>query len=317
MSGTSARILSLLSLLQVRREWSGAELAERLTVSERTVRRYIEKLREMGYAVRATTGPEGGYQLQPGASVPPLVFDDEQAIAVAVALQTVQPQVAGLQEDAARALAAIRQVLPSRLRARVDAFDVVTLGTSRRPRPEVSTADLEAIGLAIRRQERLRFAYSRDEAPAAEPQRREIEATHLVTWSGKWYVVGWDPSRDDWRVFRVDRMRVKVPNGGRYVPRKVPGGVSDFLESRFYVQGWVVRGTALLQAPPAQVLPWVGDASGVVEPVGETASRLTAGSWSWVALVGWFSMFDCPLTFEGPPELLAARDELVSRLGKA
>lgn len=317
MSGTSSRILALLSLLQVRREWSGAELAGRLDVSERTVRRYIERLREMGYAVHATTGPDGGYQLQPGASVPPLVFDDEQAIAVAVALQTVQPQVAGLRDDAARALAAIRQVLPSRLRARVDAFDVVALGNPRRPRPEVSTTDLEAIGLAIRRRERLWFAYQRDEAPGAEAQRREIEATHLVTWSGKWYVVGWDPSREDWRVFRVDRMQVKTPNGGRYLPRDVPGGVSEFLESRFYVQGWLVRGTALLQAPAAYVLPWVGDASGVVEPVGANASRVTAGSWSWVALVGWFSMFDCPLTFEGPAELLAARDELASRLGEA
>lgn len=236
-TGTSARVLQLLSLLQVRRSWGAGVLAERLAVSERTVRRYVDRLRSMGYRVDATTGPDGGYVLAAGASLPPLVLDDDQAIAIAVALQTAPEHVTGLQEDAARALATLRQLLPARLRARAEAFDVVSVTDARVPRPQVDAETLEAIGIAIRRRERLRFDYLRGE----DEQRRELEATHLVTYAGKWCVVGWDTSRDDWRTFRVDRMRLRSP-GVRYPPRAVPGGIVEFIAGRFERPPWPVRG---------------------------------------------------------------------------
>lgn len=318
-AGTSARVLHLLSLLQVRRAWPAAELAQRLTVSERTVRRYVDRLRGMGYEVEATTGPAGGYVLAAGTSLPPLVLDDGQAIAVTLALQTAAPEVEGVQDDAARALATIRQVLPERLRARVAPFDIVALGRrGRRSRPALSTGTLEAIGQAIRRRERLRFDYDRPGAhPTDPPERRELEATHVVTWGAKWFVVGWDVQRDDWRVFRVDRVRPVSPNGKRYTPRDVPGGVADFIASRFSNEAWLVRGTVRLETPAAEVVPWLGGADALVEPIDHGTCRLTAASWSWVALLGWFSMFDTPFTIEGPGELRDAAETLRDRLGGA
>lgn len=227
MLETSARLLALLSLLQARRDWPGEALAERLRVSPRTVRRDVDRLRELGYPVRATKGPDGGYRLDAGADLPPLLFDDEQAVAVAVALQT--SQVGGLEEPAQRALATIRQVMPARLRGRIDALEVTVVPSSAQAaRPDVDPAVLVAVGSAVRAREVLRFDYDGGSSPllgsgdaAFRPPRR-AEPHHLVTWGGRWYLVAWDLERQDWRTFRVDRMTPRTPTGPRFAPRDLP-----------------------------------------------------------------------------------------------
>ena len=214
-SGTSGRLLRLLSLLQARRDWPGDVLAERLEVSPRTVRRDVDRLRDLGYPVRAIKGPDGGYRLDAGAELPPLLFDDEQAVAVAVALQTASAGVSGIEEGALRALATVRQVMPARLRGRVDALRVTTVTTDRE-RPKVDSEVLIAVGGAVRAHEVLRFDYERPnrtgEERAWEPPRK-VEPRHLATWSGRWYLVAWDLDRSDWRTFRVDRMTPRTPTG--------------------------------------------------------------------------------------------------------
>ncbi|MBE7700088.1 WYL domain-containing protein [Oerskovia sp. Sa1BUA8] len=227
MLETSARLLALLSLLQARRDWPGEALAERLRVSPRTVRRDVDRLRELGYPVRATKGPDGGYRLDAGADLPPLLFDDEQAVAVAVALRTAHG--GGIEEPAQRALATIRQVMPARLRGRIDALEVTAVRSSRdEARPVVDQAVLVAVGSAVRAREVLRFDYDGGSSPtlgagdaAFRPPRR-AEPHHLVTWGGRWYLVAWDLEREDWRTFRVDRMTPRTPTGPRFAPRDLP-----------------------------------------------------------------------------------------------
>jgi predicted DNA-binding transcriptional regulator YafY len=315
MSETSARLLSLLSLLQARRDWPGSLLAERLEVSPRTVRRDVDRLRDLGYPVRATKGPDGGYRLDAGADLPPLLFDDDQAIAVAVALQTATTTVAGIEEGALRALATVRQVMPARLRQRVDALQVTTVdryADSRRAK--VDSEQLIAIGTAVRALEVLRFDYASPGADEGEwvPPRR-VEPHHLVTWGGRWYLVAWDLERNDWRTFRVDRMTPKTPTGPRFTPRELPAAdVSTYISSRFQRrQQWPCRGEAILQARAADVARWAGR-DALVEEITATSCRLVLSAWSWTGLAASFGMFEVDLVFVGPPELKAAATHLAA-----
>src|SRR5688500_2396285 len=191
MPKTSARLLSLLSLLQARRDWPGALLAERLDISPRTVRRDVDRLRELGYPIEATKGPDGGYRLGAGTELPPLLFDDEQAVALAVALQVAATTGAGIEEAAARALNTVRQVMPARLRRRIDTFRVTAI--ERSTVAPVDSGVLMALSAVVHAHEVLRFDY-RSEPRRAEPH-------HLVTWGGRWYLVAWDLDRADWRTF--------------------------------------------------------------------------------------------------------------------
>ena len=193
MPKTSARLLSLLSLLQARRDWPGADLAERLEVSPRTVRRDIDRLRELGYPIATVKGPDGGYRLGAGSELPPLLFDDDQAVALAAALQTAVVTGGGMEEAAMRALHTVRQVMPSRLRRRLDTFRVTPIGSSA---AAVGLDVLMTLSAAIHAREVLRFDYA-DTPRKAEPH-------HLVTRSGRWYLVAWDLDRADWRAFRAD-----------------------------------------------------------------------------------------------------------------
>ena len=212
MRETSSRLLDLLSLLQARRDWPGAELAERLEVSGRTIRRDVGRLRALGYPVESLTGPAGGYRLRAGTAMPPLLLDEEEAIAIAVGLSTAaRSSVAGIEETSIRALVKLEQVLPAHLRRRVAALGSATIAGPVTG-PTVDPQDLTTIAAACRDSECLRFHYrSRD----GTTTRREVEPHSLVNLGRRWYLVAWDRRREDWRTFRMDRhQRPAAPGGG-------------------------------------------------------------------------------------------------------
>ncbi|HVH97597.1 MAG TPA: WYL domain-containing protein, partial [Enhygromyxa sp.] len=233
---TSVRLLRLLSLLQARGFWPGAELAERLEVTPRTLRRDVDRLRSLGYPVRSSSGVAGGYQLGAGASLPPLLLDDDEAIAVALALRTAAAgTVVGMEEVAVRTLAKLEQVLPARLRQRVNALHdaIVPLYFAG---PRVEPRLLSTLAGASRNHERASFRYGDIEGRVAE---RTTEPHGLVHAGSRWYLAAWDESRADWRTFRVDRILGDVTLGSRFVPREVPHGdlaayVSNSVASRPY-----------------------------------------------------------------------------------
>ncbi|MET8995552.1 WYL domain-containing protein [Amycolatopsis sp. NPDC004169] len=315
-TATSGRLLALLSLLQARRDWPGALLAGRLGVSERTVRRDVDRLRELGYPVQAVKGPDGGYRLEAGGQLPPLLFDEEQAVALAVALRIAVGTGAGIEEAAARALATVRQLLPARLRQRVDVLEIAAAGTAA---GQVAPDTLLALSAAIRATEEVRFDYESPSRPDDDRPRR-VQPHHLVVRSGRWYLVGWDTVRGDWRTYRADRMRLRVPNGPRFTPREVPGGdVAAFLAARFKGSDggdrWPCRGEVVLDRPVADVAPFAGDA--VVEEAAPGKTRLSIGSWSWAALAAGLLRFDCEVEVVGPRQLREAFAELAARATRA
>ncbi|MFF7156048.1 WYL domain-containing protein [Streptomyces sp. NPDC008139] len=346
MQKTSARLLSLLSLLQTRRDWPGGELAERLDVSARTVRRDVDRLRELGYPIAAFKGPDGGYRLDAGARLPPLLFDDDQAVALAIALRMATGAGAGIEEAAARALATVRQVMPARLRHRIDALEVTAV-----PPPGAATADsdvLTALGAAVHAREVLRFDYAsppepeagaptaprthEPDSPAAprthEPESpaapRRVEPHHLVARGGRWYLLAWDLDRADWRTFRADRIGPRTPTGPRFTPRDLPGGdVAAFVTARFRgteapargAADWPCRGAVVLDLPASAVTPYARD--GLVEPLTADRCRLTLGSWSWPALAAALAQFDTAVEVIGPPALKDAFATLARRFAAA
>jgi predicted DNA-binding transcriptional regulator YafY len=219
MTQTSSRLLRLLALLQTRRDWPGEELAQRLEVSCRTIRRDVERLRELGYPVDAVTGPNGGYRLHAGTAMPPLLLDDDEAVAIAVGLGgAASASVAGIEETAVRALVKLEQVLPSHLRRRVNALRSATT-TVRATGPTVDAEALTTIASACRDREHLRFGYrSRD----GSESRRRVEPHALVNRGQRWYLVAWDCGRSAWRTFRIDRIERVAPAGGGFARRELP-----------------------------------------------------------------------------------------------
>jgi predicted DNA-binding transcriptional regulator YafY len=324
MLGTSGRLLSLLSLLQARRDWPGQLLAERLEVSERTIRRDVDRLRELGYPVQATMGPDGGYRLEAGADLPPLLFDDEQAIALAVALQLAATTGAGIADAAWRALGTVRQVMPGRLRRRIDSVQV--LGMSRAGAVETDTAVLLAVTTAARAQEQLRFDYRAavpDADAAADRPYRRVEPHSVLHRGGRWYLLAWDLDRNDWRTFRVDRITPRSPNGPRFTPREVPGGdVARFVAARFRGNPdpsagnrWPCEGTVILHVPASEIAPYLPE--GTLEPLGPDSCRLTRGAWSWPGLAASIAGADADIEVIEPPELAQAFADLARRAAGA
>lgn len=335
MSSTTSRLLLLLSLLQARRDWPGAALADRLGISRRTVRRDVDRLREMGYRIEATMGPDGGYRLDAGSDLPPLLFDDEQVVAITVGLRAAAASGVEIEEAAVRALATMRQVMPSRLRRRLEALEFTTLA----PAPghaavaPVAVDALVAIAAAIRASETLRFDYAdagswgtaaTDAPDPALPPYRRAEPHHLVASQGRWYVVAWDLDRDDWRIFRVDRMTLRAGSGAgggaRFTPRELPArDVHEFVSARFRgsttVDAWPCRGTVILDAAVSEVAPFAGD--GTVVELGPDRCSLEAGAWSWRALAASLGRFDVPMRVVGPPELAGAFATLGARFAEA
>jgi predicted DNA-binding transcriptional regulator YafY len=280
-------------------------------VPGRTVRPDVDRLRELGYRIDAIKGPDGGYRLAAGAELPPLLFDEEQAVALSIALQNASASGAGIEEAAARALTTVRQVLPSRLRHRVDAIRF------EHPAP-VTTVDagvLAAVSDAIHACTVLRFDYGGAEGPA-----RRAEPHAVVARDGRWYLVAWDLDRGDWRLFRLDRLSPRTPGGRRFEPRPIPGGdARSFVAARFKgserEDAWPCIGEAVVALPARELLPWVDDAD--VEPIDDRTSRLRVGSWSWMGVLAALARLDAPFQIVGPPALREAASILVGRLDAA
>src|SRR3954452_8936438 len=219
MTSTSSRLLELLALLQGRRDWPGDELSRRLEVSSRTIRRDVERLRALGYPVDSLTGPAGGYRLRAGGQMPPLLLDDDEAIAIAVGLGTAaRASVTGIEETAVRALVKLEQVLPAHLRRRVAALGSAT-STLPASGPTVDPQHLTIIAAACRDSERVRFGYVRRDGTAS---RRVVEPHSVVNLGRRWYLVAWDREREDWRTFRVDRLSRPASTGVRFTARRLP-----------------------------------------------------------------------------------------------
>jgi predicted DNA-binding transcriptional regulator YafY len=302
---SAARMLQLLSLLQTHRYWPGAELAGRLEVSDRTLRRDVERLRDLGYPVRAARGAAGGYQLEAGAAMPPLLLDDEEAIAIVVGLQAAAGgMVEGIEDTSVRALSKVVQVMPPRLRRRVDAlrsFSVPAVFTASPANATIDAGVLATLAQACRDGERVRFGYRTRDGDATD---RSVEPHRLVTVGRRWYLVAWDLTRHDWRSFRLDRMTETTTTGIRFRQRELPGGdAAEFVKSglrrthpRHHVS---VRVAADAAAVRRKVGRW-----GDVEKLADRQCRLTMDvddlGWPMFALAGIGAEFE----IEGPAELV-------------
>ncbi|MBN6051433.1 YafY family transcriptional regulator [Nonomuraea sp. RK-328] len=319
MSSTSARLLTLLSLLQNPREWPGSELAERLGVSPRTIRRDVERLRDLGYPVRATMGGAGGYRLEAGTAMPPLLLDDEEAVAIAVGLRTVTRQpVYGIDQASVRAMAKLRQVLPSRLRARVSALGDATAAPPPVAGQSIDPEVLAALATTAAAGERLRFAYVSGPADDATETRRHVEPYGLVPWGRRWYLAAFDCDKDDWRVFRVDRVREPRPTGARFAPRPLPGeDVASFVVARLHTLFPVYRAVVTLRAPAELVRSRLGDGAEDVVPVDERTCRLDGRSDTLEWLAFRLLTLGCEFEVHEPPELLEHLRELGGRALRA
>ena len=314
MLETSARLLRLLSLLQTPRDWTGAELAERLDVDVRTVRRDIDKLRNLDYPVHAVPGA-AGYRLGAGAKLPPLLLDDDEAIAVAIGLRTAASgSVAGIEETSLRALAKLEQVLPSRLRHRVNLLHSVTV-TLPAAGPTVDPETLTVIAAACRDHHRLRFDYrSHDGTPTG----RVTEPHRLVHTGRRWYLVGWDVDRADWRTYRVDRMALRVPTGPRFTPRPPPDAdLVGYLAHGVSTAPYRYRARITLSAPAEVAADRVPATVGVVEAVDQQSCLLHVGSNSLDELALHVGLFGFRFQVHEPPELIAHLRELAARLAGA
>ncbi|WP_433579218.1 helix-turn-helix transcriptional regulator [Nocardia brasiliensis] len=304
MLETSARLLKLLALLQTHRDWTGAELAQRLGVTGRTVRRDVERLRELGYPVDATQGT-GGYRLGAGAALPPLLLDDEEAVAVAVGLRSASDgTVAGIEESSLRALTKLEQVLPPRLRHRVRTLRAATVRVGT-PGAAVRPDTLMAVAEACQRHEGLRFDYRAHDGTSTL---RKVEPHSLVHFSRRWYLVAWDIDRADWRTFRADRLTPRIPTGPRFTPREPPeGDVAEYLSRQLSTNAWPCRATVLLHISAAAATDRIWPGMGVLEPVDADSCRLLVGAETPADLVWMITSSNLDFTLlSGPPELVAA-----------
>ncbi|WP_410605797.1 helix-turn-helix transcriptional regulator [Amycolatopsis sp. lyj-90] len=309
-TGTSARLLRLLSLLQARRDWPGADLADRLRVDVRTVRRDVERLRELGYPVHATPGVAGGYRLGAGAALPPLLLDDDEAVAVAVGLRTAaNGTVSGIEETSVRALAKLEQVLPARLRHRVTAFNtaMIPLGGAV---PVIDAEALTVIASACRDHQRLRFGYRDHHGDVSE---RYIEPLRLVHTGRRWYLVAFDLDREDWRTFRVDRIDGVPDTSFRFTPREPPAEdlaayVSRGITSSPYPHQMVLR----VKASADALAEYVSPTAGTIEAIDEHTCRVRVGSNDLSVMPYYLAHWDVDFVVEEAPDEVKERLRLVA-----
>ena len=317
MLETSARLLRLLSLLQTPREWTGPQLAERLGVSTRTVRNDVDRLRNLGYPVDATRGAVGGYRLGAGAQLPPLLLDDEEAVAVAVGLRTAASgSISGIEETSLRALAKVEKVLPSRLRRRVSALQTYVASVSTNTNsPRVDASVLTELTAACRDRELVRFEY---EDRGKTGSRRIAEPYGLVNWGRRWYLVAWDRDREDWRTFRVDRMTPKFPVGPRFSPRELPDeDLARYVSDRVSAAPWRIAAHITIHAPAAAVAERVPAHVGPIQSIDAETCVLSSGNDNVEMFAAYLGMIGFDFTVTSPPELVEAVRKLGQRYAKA
>jgi predicted DNA-binding transcriptional regulator YafY len=315
MLETSARLLRLLSLFQAHRYWSGAELAERLEVTARTLRRDVDRLRSLGYPVNSTSGAGGGYQLGSGATLPPLLLDDEEAVAVAVGLRTsASGSVTGIEEASVRALAKLQQVLPSRLRRRVSALQafIVPLGNSG---PTVDAETLSVIADACRDSQKLAFGYSSRDGAAST---RDVEPHRLVHTGRRWYLVAWDVGRNDWRTFRVDRIESRIATGQRFTPRQPPeGDFAAYVSKSVAYAPYPHRARIILHVSAQTAAERVPPGAGTLEAIDGHTCELKMGATSLDHLSLYLALIGFDFEVREPPELLDRIQWLAKRFTRA
>lgn len=315
MLETSARLLRLLSFLQARRDWSGADLADRLRVTERTVRRDVDRLRRLGYPVDAQPGTGGGYRLGVGAALPPLLLDDEEAVAVAIGLRSATLSgVTGIEETAVRALAKVEQVLPARLRRRV-----ATLQSAIAPMPgggpSVDVDTLLAVAAAIRDSQQVRADYRRHDGTAS---RRVLEPHRIVHAGRRWYLVAWDLERADWRTFRLDRLRPRSPTGPRFEPREAPDpDIAGYASRGITTHTYRYRARVTVLAPAAVVAERIPPTVGVLTALDRDSCELVAGSDSLDEIAVYLGLLGHEIVVHEPVELHEHVAALGARLVRA
>ncbi|WP_063002484.1 helix-turn-helix transcriptional regulator [Nocardia mikamii] len=315
MTDTTQRLLTLLSLLQTPREWSGSELSQRLGVSARTVRRDIDRLRELDYPVQATMGVYGGYRLAAGTAMPPLLLDDHEAVSTAIGLRTVAAHaLPGADEAAVRALAKLEQVLPTRLRARVRSVSAATETLAAESDSPVDTAVLTVLAAAIGGREQLRFGYVSNSGART---RRLVDPHRLVAAGQRWYLVAFDRERDDWRIFRIDRIETPRPIGLRTEARELPAeDAATYVRDSLYSMAPVYRAEVTVFAPAAIVRAGAS-ALGDIEDVDEHTCRLRTEADTVQWLVVRLLRLGHDFRVDSPPELADHVRELGARLQRA
>lgn len=315
MLNTSARLLRLLTLLESRREWPGKELAGRLEISPRTVRNDVARLRELGYPVEASPGVAGGYRLASGAAMPPLLLEDDEAVAVAVALRSsAGGGIAGIEETAVRALIKLEQVFPARLRRRVNALQAYTVAVTPSKGPTVDLHALATIAAACRDNETMRFDYRKHDGSESG---RSVEPYRLVHLGRRWYLVAWDRDRRGWRTFRVDRMHPRLPNGPHFTPRDLPAeDIADYVMRNVRSAPVKYESRVIVNAPAQAILERVPQEI-VVEPLDDDRCVVHARSNTIEMLALYLGMMDADFTVTEPPELIERLNVLAGRFKAA
>ena len=314
---TPARLLRLLSLLQTTRDWTGSELAARLEVSARTIRNDIDRLRGLGYPVHATRGSVGGYRLEAGTSMPPLLLEDDEAVAVALGLRTAtNGAVTGLEETSLRALAKLEQVLPPRLRRQVSTLEGVTQSVPRRRSGQsVDPAVLTELARLARTHFTLRFDYS---DRRQETSQRRAEPYRIVNAGARWYLVAWDLDRADWRTFRVDRIQPGMSAGARFTPRALTDAEVEALVSRgIPPEARRHQARVTVRVPAAQLAERFGPWIGRIEPLDEDSCVLTTGADRIEDFAAWLAFLGADFQVNEPPELVAQLRVLAQRYAGA
>ena len=311
---TPARLLRLLALLQTRRDWSGAELAERLEITPRTVRRDIERLRALGYPVLARAGT-AGYRLSAGADVPPLLLDDDEAVAIAMGLRTAAGgSITGIEETSVRALAKLEQLLPSRLRHRINALQTVTVPMAHTG-PAADPNTLTAIAVACRDSLCLRFDYRTHDGTSAI---RTTEPHRLVHAGRRWYLLGWDVDRQDWRTYRVDRLQPRTPTGPRFTPRTPPEpDLSGYTSRAISTSAYRYQARFTLHVDAGTAAERISPTTGALEPIDEHSCTLRTGSHSLDELAIYVTTMGFDFQVHEPAELVDHIRTLAARLAAA
>jgi predicted DNA-binding transcriptional regulator YafY len=327
MARTAGRALTLLSLLQTANRWSGPELAARLGVTPRTLRRDIDSLRELGYPVLADGGRHSTYRLGPGSTLPPLVLDGEQAVAISLALQTSPATVLGLRDAADRARNTLAQVMPAALRAQVDATRVTTIRNYWEfSAPPIPPDVLTDVGDAVRRGHLLRLEVLRADGSRPDPGDADfvpparVEPHHLVLWAGRWYLVAYCLPAGAWTIYRIDRIHTHSRTGIPFARRRLPhDDVAHYVMTNHdrgdTPAAWQCLGRATMNLPADVVARWAPGGS-VVDRLDATHTRITLGAWSWAGIAGILATFDTEITAVEPEELRVACHTLAHRFGR-